>query len=176
MYHKIQIKFDYGEIDIYCSWIMALFLLEDRDFKGFWMEIWNAGVSVITRSTFSSFLFLFLFLFLFFVFFIKFQMKIFYSENVDPNETKLDLNGLWVVVYFQKYVQQPCGWHYRKIKKSLIDHCSFILSKNELEFKLQLHDNARVVQFVFRVFLCNILFSQLILVVEIRFLCFFDDE
>jgi hypothetical protein len=34
---------------------MALFLLEDRDFKGFWMKIWNAGVSVITRSTFSSF-------------------------------------------------------------------------------------------------------------------------
>jgi hypothetical protein len=54
MYHKIQIKFDYGEIDIYRSWIMALFLLEDRDFKGFWMEIWNAGVSVITRLTFSS--------------------------------------------------------------------------------------------------------------------------
>ena len=39
MYHKIQIKFDYGEIDIYRSWIMALFLLEDRDFKGFWMKI-----------------------------------------------------------------------------------------------------------------------------------------
>ena len=39
MYHKIQIKFDYGEIDIYCSWIMALFLVEDRDFKGFWMNI-----------------------------------------------------------------------------------------------------------------------------------------
>ena len=34
MYHKTQIKFDYGEIDIYRSWIMALFLLEDRDFKG----------------------------------------------------------------------------------------------------------------------------------------------
>ena len=54
MYHKIQIKSDYGEIDIYRSWIMALFLLEDRDFKGFWMKIWNAEVSVITRSTFSS--------------------------------------------------------------------------------------------------------------------------
>jgi hypothetical protein len=39
MYHKIQIKFDYGEIDIYRSWIMTLFLLEDRDFKGFWMKI-----------------------------------------------------------------------------------------------------------------------------------------
>ena len=51
MYHKIQIKFDYGEIDIYRYWIMVLFLLEDRDFKGFWMKIWNAGVSVITRST-----------------------------------------------------------------------------------------------------------------------------
>ena len=36
---------------------MALFLLEDRDFKDFWMKIWNAGVSVITRSTFSSLLF-----------------------------------------------------------------------------------------------------------------------
>jgi hypothetical protein len=34
MYHKIQTKFDYGEIDIYRSWIMAPFLLEDRDFKG----------------------------------------------------------------------------------------------------------------------------------------------
>ena len=43
MYHKIQIKFDCGEIDIYRSWIMALFLLEDRNFKGFWMKIWNAG-------------------------------------------------------------------------------------------------------------------------------------
>ena len=48
--------FDYSEIDIYRSWIMALFLLEDRDFKGFWMKIWNAGVSVITRSTCSRFL------------------------------------------------------------------------------------------------------------------------
>ena len=36
MYHKIQIKFDYGEIGIYRSWIMGLFLLEDRDLKGFW--------------------------------------------------------------------------------------------------------------------------------------------
>jgi hypothetical protein len=60
MYHKLQIKFDYGEIDIYRSWIMALFLLEDRDFKGFWMKLWNAGVSVITRSTFSSFIKVFL--------------------------------------------------------------------------------------------------------------------
>ena len=34
---------------------MAPFLLEDRDFKGFWMKIWNAGVPVITRSTFSSY-------------------------------------------------------------------------------------------------------------------------
>ena len=39
MYHKIQIKFDYVEIDIYRSWIMALFLLEDGDFKGVWMKI-----------------------------------------------------------------------------------------------------------------------------------------
>ena len=37
MYHKIQIKIDYGEIDIYRSWIMALFLLENRNFLGFLM-------------------------------------------------------------------------------------------------------------------------------------------
>ena len=59
MYHKIQVKFDYGEIDIYHSWIMAVFLLEDRDFKGLWMKIWNVGVSVITKSTFSSLFILF---------------------------------------------------------------------------------------------------------------------
>ena len=48
---------------------MALFLLENRDFLGFrmifkvWLipfiasfKIWNVGVSVITRSTFSSLL------------------------------------------------------------------------------------------------------------------------
>jgi hypothetical protein len=42
MFHKIQIKFDYGEIDLYHSWIMALFLLENRDFLGFRMifKIW----------------------------------------------------------------------------------------------------------------------------------------
>ena len=42
MFHKIQIKFDYGEIDLYRSWIMALFLLEDRDFLGFRMifKVW----------------------------------------------------------------------------------------------------------------------------------------
>jgi len=34
--------------------LWPFFLLEDRDFKGFWMKIWNAEVSVITRSTFSS--------------------------------------------------------------------------------------------------------------------------
>jgi len=33
---------------------MAHFLLEDRDIKGFWIKIWNAGVFVITRSNFSS--------------------------------------------------------------------------------------------------------------------------
>jgi hypothetical protein len=49
MYYKIRIKFDYGEIDIYRSWIMALFLLEDRDFKGFCRKfgmrgyLWNSG-------------------------------------------------------------------------------------------------------------------------------------
>jgi hypothetical protein len=50
MYHKIQIKFEYGEIDIYRSWIMALFLLEDRDFKGFWMKI-----KVTLNQIFSNF-------------------------------------------------------------------------------------------------------------------------
>ena len=109
MDHKIQVKFDYGVFHIYRPYVMALFLLEnrdflglrmifkvrlnqifsnfntmrctikyrfnlimvkltftvhelwphflleDRDFKGFWMKIWNVGVSVITRSTFSSF-------------------------------------------------------------------------------------------------------------------------
>jgi hypothetical protein len=58
MVYRIVLKFEKiglsGKIDIYSSWIMALFLLEDRDFKGFRMKIWNAGVSVITRSTFSS--------------------------------------------------------------------------------------------------------------------------
>jgi hypothetical protein len=40
MCRKIQINFDYGEIDIYRSWIMALFFLEDREFnKGLWMKI-----------------------------------------------------------------------------------------------------------------------------------------
>jgi hypothetical protein len=38
---------------------MALFLLEDRDFKSFWIKIWNVGVSVITRSTFSSLILIF---------------------------------------------------------------------------------------------------------------------
>ena len=41
----------------------ALFLLEDRNFKGFWMKIWNAGVSVITRSTFSSLCYFCLFMY-----------------------------------------------------------------------------------------------------------------
>jgi hypothetical protein len=50
MYHKIQIKFDYGEIDIYRSWIMALFLLEDREFKGCWMKI-----KVTLNQIFSNF-------------------------------------------------------------------------------------------------------------------------
>jgi hypothetical protein len=72
-----------------------------------------------------------------------FQIKIFYSESVDQNEILLDLNGLCVIIYFQNYVQQPCGWHYKKITKSLIDHCSFILSKYEFEFKLPLHDNEK---------------------------------
>ena len=39
MYHKIQIKIDYGEIDIYRSWIMALFLLEDLKVYG-----WKFGM------------------------------------------------------------------------------------------------------------------------------------
>jgi hypothetical protein len=32
-----QVKFDYGVFHIYCSWAMALFLLENRDFLGFRM-------------------------------------------------------------------------------------------------------------------------------------------
>jgi len=50
----MQVKFDYGVFHIYRSWVMTLFLLEDRDFKGFWMKIWNAGIAVITISTLSS--------------------------------------------------------------------------------------------------------------------------
>ena len=37
VYHKIQVKFDYGLFHIYHSWVMALFLLENRDFLGFRM-------------------------------------------------------------------------------------------------------------------------------------------
>ena len=36
MYHKIEIIFDYGEIDIYRSWIMALFLLLPHSKFGMW--------------------------------------------------------------------------------------------------------------------------------------------
>lgn len=43
MYHKIQIKLDHGEIDIYRSWIMAPFLLEDRDLEGFLDENLECG-------------------------------------------------------------------------------------------------------------------------------------
>jgi hypothetical protein len=34
VYHKIQVKFDYGVFHIYHSWVMALFLLENSDFLG----------------------------------------------------------------------------------------------------------------------------------------------
>ena len=37
VYHKIQVKFDYGLFHIYRSWVMALFLLENSDFLGFRM-------------------------------------------------------------------------------------------------------------------------------------------
>ena len=42
MDHKIQVKFDYGVFHIYCSWDMALFLLENRVFLGFRMifKVW----------------------------------------------------------------------------------------------------------------------------------------
>jgi hypothetical protein len=42
VYHKIQVKFDYGVFHIYRSWVMTLFLLENRDFLGFWMifKVW----------------------------------------------------------------------------------------------------------------------------------------
>ena len=55
MDHKIQVKFDYGGIDIYLSRVMTVFVLKIllrrslEDYSGR-----NAGVSVITRSTFSS--------------------------------------------------------------------------------------------------------------------------
>jgi hypothetical protein len=42
VYQKIQIKFDYSVFHIYRSWVMALFLLENRDFLGFRMifKVW----------------------------------------------------------------------------------------------------------------------------------------
>ena len=42
VYHKIQVKFDYGVFHIYRSWVMALFLLENRDFLDFRMifKVW----------------------------------------------------------------------------------------------------------------------------------------
>jgi hypothetical protein len=42
VYHKIQVKFDYGVFHIYRSWVVTLFLLENRDFLGFWMifKVW----------------------------------------------------------------------------------------------------------------------------------------
>jgi RNAse (barnase) inhibitor barstar len=38
-------------------------------------------------------------------------LKIFYSDIIDPNETKFDWNSLWDVL-FQNFVLQPCriGW------------------------------------------------------------------
>jgi hypothetical protein len=33
--HSIQVNFDYGVFHIYRSWVVALFLLENRDFLGF---------------------------------------------------------------------------------------------------------------------------------------------
>jgi hypothetical protein len=37
VYHQIQVNFDYGVFHIYRSWVMALFLLENKDFLGFRM-------------------------------------------------------------------------------------------------------------------------------------------
>jgi hypothetical protein len=37
VYHKIQVNFDYGVFHIYRSWVVVLFLLENRDFLGFRM-------------------------------------------------------------------------------------------------------------------------------------------
>jgi hypothetical protein len=37
VYHKIQVNFDYVVFHIYRSWVVALFLLENRDFLGFRM-------------------------------------------------------------------------------------------------------------------------------------------
>jgi hypothetical protein len=54
MYHKIQIKFDYGEIDIYCSWIMALFLLEDRDFMYINFDLPGDITPIVTPVHFSQ--------------------------------------------------------------------------------------------------------------------------
>jgi hypothetical protein len=57
---------------------MALFLLENRDFLGFRMifkvQIWNAAVSVITRSTFSSFQLYFVKVHLFFYNYISYML------------------------------------------------------------------------------------------------------
>jgi hypothetical protein len=50
VYHYIQVKFDYGIFHIYRSWVMALFLLEDRDFLGFWMIF-----KVLLNLIFSNF-------------------------------------------------------------------------------------------------------------------------
>ena len=38
VYHKIQVKFDYGVFHIYRSWVMAHFLLENRDCLDFRMD------------------------------------------------------------------------------------------------------------------------------------------
>jgi hypothetical protein len=37
-----MVKFDYGVFHIYRSWVVALFLLENRNFLGFWMifKVW----------------------------------------------------------------------------------------------------------------------------------------
>jgi hypothetical protein len=42
MYHKIQIKFDYGEIDIYRSWITTIVLKFEK--------IWLSGTLNIIRK------------------------------------------------------------------------------------------------------------------------------
>lgn len=63
----------------------------------------------------------------------SFWPRKFSSESIDPNETKLGWNGLWVS-HFQNYVQHLCFHPMRllllKIEISIIDHYCFTASQN----------------------------------------------